>query len=121
MGVVAGVLIVLLSVAHIVYGEKKQIPDLKQLTTDPVMLGSLRVMIIQGGLLLLAVGIFQILASAGSIELAGVARYIPVGIILLNFCTFLFIAVLIHRELLRITVPQMVVFILIIGLQILSL
>ncbi len=121
MGVVAGVLIVLLSIAHIVYGEKKQIPDLKKLTNDPVMLGSLRVMIIQGGLLLLAVGIYQILASTGSIEVVGVARYIPVGIILLNFCTFLFIAVFMHRELLRITIPQIILFILIIGLLLLSL
>ncbi len=120
MGLIAGILLVLISIAHIVYGEKKQIPDLKKLTQDFIMIGSLRVMIIQGGLLLFAVGIIQILASIGTIELLDVARYFPVGIVLLNFLTFQFIAIFIHRELLKITIPQTVVFILIIVLQLLS-
>ena len=120
MGTIAGIFIMLLSIAHNIYGEKKQIPDLKQITDDPIIIGSLRVMIIQGGLLLFTVGIVQILASVGAIELIGVARYFPVGIILLNFCTFLMIAVFIHRELIKITIPQMVIFVLIISLQLLS-
>lgn len=121
MGIIAGILLVLLSIAHNVYGEKKQIPDLKAITKDPIMIGSLRVMIFQGGLLLLGVGIVQLLASAGVIELLGVARYFPVGIVLLNFVTFLFITLVVHKELLKITIPQIVIFILIIGLQLLSL
>ncbi len=117
MGIVAGIL---LSIAHNIYGEKQQIPALKKVTNDAIMIGSLRVMIIQGGVLLLAVGIIQILASIGIIKLTGPASYFPVGIVLLNFSTFLCIAVVIHRELLKITIPQMVIFIVIISLQLLS-
>ena len=120
MGIAAGILLVLISIAHIIYGEKKQIPPLQELTHDSVMIGSLRVMIAQGGLLLLAVGIIQILTSVDAIELTGVARYFPVGIVALNFCTTLAIAVVAHREVLRVTVPQFVVFALIITLQLLS-
>ncbi|MEZ4669821.1 MAG: hypothetical protein R3E39_18095 [Anaerolineae bacterium] len=120
MGTLGGILLVVLSFAHIIYGEKKQIPDLKALTSEPIMVGSLRVMIIQGGILLLAVGIVQILVSVGAVELLGVARYIPVGIVLLNFCTFLVIAIFIHKELLKITIPQLVIFIIIIVLLLLS-
>ena len=121
MGLIAGILLILLSIAHNVYGEKKQIPDMKELTDDPIQIGSLRVMIFQGGLLLLAVGIIQILVSVGAIELLGVARFFPVGIILLNFSTFLFVAIVVHRELFKITIPQIVIFIVIIGLQLFSL
>jgi len=120
MGLAAGILLVLLSFAHNIYGERKQIPDLKAVTQDPVMVGSLRVMIFQGGMLLLAVGIVQILFALGVIELTGVARYFPVGIVLLNFVTFLAITTLFHRELFQITIPQIIVFVLIIALQWLS-
>ena len=120
MGLAAGILLVLISISHIIYGEKKQLPPLKQLTSDSVMIGSLRVMVFQGGLLLLVVGIFQILTSVGTVELTGVARYFPVGIVSLNFCTALLIAVFAHRQVLSVTVPQFVVFALIITLQLLS-
>lgn len=121
MGVVAGVLLVLLSIAHNVYGERKQVPDMKTITDDEIVIGSLRVMVFQGGLLLLAVGIIQILSAIGAIELVGIARYFPVGIIVLNLSTFLLIALLVHRELLKITVPQLLIFSVIIVLQLLSL
>lgn len=117
MGLIAGILLVLLSFAHNIYGEKKQIPDLKAITNDPVMIGSLRVMIFQGGILLLAVGIIQILIALGTIELIGIARFFPVGIVLLDFVTFLVITALFHRDLFRITIPQIVLFVLIIALQ----
>ncbi|MAS37855.1 MAG: hypothetical protein CL610_27920 [Anaerolineaceae bacterium] len=117
MGLIAGILLVLLSFAHNIYGEKKQIPDLKAITNDPVMIGSLRVMIFQGGILLLAVGIIQILIALGTIELTGIARFFPVGIVLLDFVTFLVITALFHRDLFRITIPQIVLFVLIIALQ----
>jgi hypothetical protein len=121
MGIIAGILLVLMSVAHNIYGEKKQIPDLKELTQDSIIIGSRRIMIFQGGLILLAVGIIQILVSANLIELNGVARYFPVGVVLINFSTALFITVFAHREILKITTPQFIVFIVIIGLQLLSL
>ena len=49
MGIIAGILLVLMSVAHIIFGEKKQIPDLKELTQDSIIIGSQRIMIFQGG------------------------------------------------------------------------
>ena len=121
MGIIAGILLVLMSIAHNIYGEKKQIPDLKKLTQDSITLGSQRIMIFQGGILLLTVGIIQIIVSANLVELNGVARYFPVGIVLINFCTALIITVIAHKEILKITTPQFVVFIVIIGLQLLSL
>ncbi len=121
MGITAGILLVLMSIAHNIYGEIKQIPDLKKLTQDSITIGSQRIMIFQGGILLFAVGIIQILNSASLIELNGVARYFPVGIVLINFCTALFTTVIAHKEILKITTPQFVVFIVIIGLQLLSL
>ena len=120
MGLAAGVLLVLMSIAHNIYGEKKQIPTLKQATQDSTTIGSWRIMVFQGGLLLLAVGIFQILSSVGIVELTGAARFIPLGIVLINFCTALLITILAHREILKVTIPQFVIFIVIIILQLLS-
>ena len=121
MGIIDGLLIVLLSIAHNVYGERKQVPDMKALTDDEVVIGSLRVMIFQGGVLLFFVGIIQLLYAADVIELVGIARYFPVGIIVLNLATFLFVAIFIHRALFKITLPQLIVFGIIIVLQLISL
>jgi hypothetical protein len=121
MGIIAGILLVVISVAHNIYGEKKQLPDLKAITRDTIMIGSLRIMIFQGGLLLFAVGIIQILVSIDIIELKGVARYFPLGIVLINFLTALLISVFAHRKILRTILPQFIVFIIIIGLMSFSL
>ena len=121
MGIVAGILIVLIGIAHSIYGEKNQIPELKKISGDPVKIGSLRIMIFQGGILLLAVGIIQILVSAQAIQLPGISAYFPVGIVLINFITSLLIAAFFHREVFKITIPQFVVFTVIIVLQILAL
>lgn len=121
MGIIAGILIILLSIAHNIYGERKQVPDMKAITDDGIIIGSLRIMVFQGGILLLAVGIIQILFATGVIELTGIARYFPVGIIALNLSVFLLVAIFIHRALLKITMPQLVIFAVIITLQLLSL
>ena len=121
MGLTAGILLVLISIAHNVYGEKKQVPELKVLTGDSIMIGSLRIMIFQGGLLLFAVGIIQILLSLEVIELSGVARYFPLGIVLINFLTALLVSAFAHRKILRTILPQSIVFIVIIGLIFFSL
>jgi hypothetical protein len=121
MGITAGILLVLISITHNIFGEKKQIPALKELTKDSITIGSQRIMIFQGGILLLAVGIIQILASLDIIILTGAARYFPVGIVLINFCTSLVIIFIAHKEILKITIPQFVIFIVIITLQLLSL
>ncbi len=57
MGIAAGVLLVKISIAHNKYGEKKQIPALKELSKASIMIGSQRIMIFQGGVLLFAVGV----------------------------------------------------------------
>ena len=121
MGIAAGILIVLIGIAHNIYGEKNQIPELKKVSDDPVKIGSLRIMIFQGGILLLAVGIIQILVSTKVIQLPGISAYFLVGIVLINFITSLFIAAIFHREIFKITIPQFVVFTAIIVLQILAL
>ena len=121
MGIAAGILLVIIGIVHNFYGEKKQVPELKGLTNDSIMIGSLRIMVFQGGLLMFAVGVIQILVSTDVIVLTGVARYFPVGIVALNFCTALIITVFAHKEVLKITVPQYIVFLIIMSLQVLSL
>lgn len=121
MGITAGILLVLISIAHNIYGEKTQIPALKKYTQDLILIGSQRIMVFQGGLLLLAVGMIQILVSVNLITLTGVARFFPVGIVLINFFTALIIAIFFHKEILKVTIPQFVLFIVIISLQLLSL
>ena len=121
MGLIAGILLVLISIAHNVYGERKQVPDLKALTQDSVMIGSLRIMIFQGGLLLLAVGVIQILVSLDIIALTGVARYFLLGIVSINFLTALLFSVFAHKKILKRILPQFIVFIVIIGLMLFSL
>lgn len=121
MEIAAGILLVLIGIVHNIYGEKKQIPALKELTKDSIMIGSQRIMIIQGGMLMLAVGIIQILVSLDIMVLTGAARYFPLGVVALNFCTALIITVFAHKEVLKITVPQFIIFIVIMTFQFLSL
>ena len=121
MGIAAGILLMIISIAHNIYGEKKQIPALKELTKDSIMIGSQRIMIFQGGILLFAVGIIQILVSIDTIVLTGVARYFPVGVVAINFCAALIITIFAHKEVLKITIPQYIIFIIIMCLQLFSL
>jgi hypothetical protein len=121
MGIAAGVIIIVTGFAHNIYGEKKQVPELKKITNDSILIGSLRIMIFQGGILLFAVGIIQVLVSADIIQLPGISAYFPVSIVFINFITSLIIAGLIHREVFKVTIPQFVVFSIIIVLQFLSL
>lgn len=121
MGIAAGIIIILISIAHNIFGEKKQVPELKEVSNDPIMIGSLRIMIFQGGILLFAVGMIQILVTADIIQLPGISAYFPIGIVLINFLTSLIIAGFIHREVFKVTIPQFVVFSIIIVLQFLSL
>ena len=121
MGIAAGIMIIIISIAHNIYGEKKQIPELKKITNNSIIIGSYRIMIFQGGILLLAVGIVQVLVSTNIIQLPGISAYFPVGIVIINFITSLTIAGIIHREIFKITIPQFAIFSIIIALQILSL
>ncbi len=120
MGITAGILIILISVAHNIYGEVKQLPELKKFTSDPIMIGSLRIMIYQGGFILLAVGVIQVLVSLGIIYLTGISAYFPIGIVTINLITSLVIALLFHTEIFKVTIPQFILFMVIITLQYLS-
>ncbi len=121
MSIAAGILLILISILHINFGEQKQIPALKKLTGDSIHIGSQRIMIIQGGILLFAVGVIQLLVSINAITLTGVARYFPVSIVLINTIAAFFITLFFHREIFKITIPQFIVFIIIIFLQLYSL
>ena len=121
MGITAGILLILISIAHIIYGEQKQIPALKQLTADSIQIGSLRIMIIQGGLILFAVGIIQLMVSVNAITLTGLSRYFPISLVLINTISAFFITLFFHKEIFKITILQFIVFIIIIGLQLFSL
>lgn len=121
MGTAAGIIIILISIAHNLYGEQQQIPALKKITNDPIMIGSLRIMIYQGGILLFAVGIIQVLVAMGTIQLPGLSAYFPVGIVLINFVTSLTLMAGFHRKVFSVAIPQLVIFSIIIVLQTLSL
>ena len=116
MGIAAGIIIILISIAHNIYGEIKQIAALKKITNDAIMIGSLRIMIYQGGIILLAVGIIQVLISLHFIQLSGISAYFPIGIVLINFVISLLITLFLHREVLRVIIPQFVIFTIIIAL-----
>ena len=121
MALTSAILLILISIAHIIYGEKKQIPDLKKITTDSIMIGSLRIMIIQGGFVILFAGIIQLLVALDVIFLNGLARYFPLVLVLINFVVALITTLFIHREIFKVTLPQFVIFTMIIVLQVLSL
>lgn len=121
MGTAAGIIILLISIAHSVYGEKKQSPDLRNVTDDSITLGSARIMIHQGGVILFFAGLLQLLNAQEIWVLEGVARYIPLALVSLNVLVSFGIALGLHREIFKITVPQFIVFALIMALQVLSL
>jgi hypothetical protein len=118
MATITGILIIILAAVHIVFGEIVQIRDLRQFLGDPVIIGSTRVMIYQGGIILLGVGIIQILKGIGRIKLTGFASCFPVAIVCMNILTFAAIALISRNGLLRAGLPQLAVFLVIIGLMI---
>jgi hypothetical protein len=117
MALVTGILVVLLGIVHIIYGEYVQIPGLARQLDDPGIIGSTRVMIYQGGMILLAVGIVQLLKGARRIRLRGAAAFFPIGIMIMNILTFLIVALVSGRSLIAATLPQLVVFLVIIVLM----
>ena len=118
MELAAGILIIIMSGLHIFYGEKNPVREMKKLTEDSILIGSVRVMSLQGGVLLFAVGLVHLLSFFHAITLSGVAAYFPVGIISMNLLTFLLVAVFRHRKLFSVIAFQLVIFTVIIFLQI---
>ena len=121
MELAAGILVLLISILHIIYGERQPLRQLMGLTDDEVLIGSVRVMSLQGGVLLFAVGSIHFLHYFNLIALTGIAAYFPLGIICINLFTFLVVAIFKHQKLFSVIAFQLVVFTAIIVLQILSL
>ena len=120
MELAAGLLIIVMSILHIIYGEKNPIAALSTLTDNTILIGSFRVMSLQGGLLLLAVGLIHILQFFNIITLVGIAVFFPLGLICINLIAFLLIALFKHKDLFSIITFQLAAFTVIIILQILS-
>ena len=120
METTAGILTLLIGIIHIFYGERVQLPRLSNSTDDTLSIASARVMVYQGGIMLILTGLYQFLSGIHTIQLIGIAVYIPIVVILANFLTFLLTAVLKHRLLLSVSIPQILIFTIIIVLQIIA-
>jgi len=115
-----GMILILMSMVHVIYGEKMQVAELKKLNASNLLIGSFRVMSLQGGVLLFAVGIVELLTFFQFLTLTGFAMYIPVGIVCLNVLSVFMIAFTKHPELIKATIPQFIIILIIISLQLLS-
>ncbi len=110
-----------MAAAHIAYGKKVQIPRLKKETDDEVSIGSVRVMVWQGCMALLLAGLLQLLLALGEIGLPGIAAYIPIALVSVNLLTFLIVSAAKHRKLIATSVPQLLIFVIILALQVFAL
>lgn len=120
MKLIVGSLLIVMSIVHVIYGEKMQVDEIKKLHASNILMGSFRVMSLQGGMLLFAVGIVEILTFYNLIVLSGVAAYIPLGILCLNVVSLLTVSLIKHPELIKATIPQLLIFLIIIILELLS-
>jgi len=116
----AGIILILMSIIHVVYGEKVQVSELKQLKAKNLLIGSMRVMSLQGGVLLFAVGMVEIMVFFHLVNLTGFATYMPLGIVCLNVISVFIVAFIKHPELIKATIPQFLIILIIITLQLLS-
>jgi hypothetical protein len=120
LAVGAILILIFMSIVHVIYGEKMQVDVLKKLNANPKLLGSFRVMLLQGSLLLCAVGVVKIFFYTKIIK-NGFAAFILVGVICLNVLSVLIVALIKHRELFKPTIPLFLIFSTIIILQMRSL
>lgn len=120
MKLAVGLILILMSIVHVFYGEKMQVNVLKKLGADSMLIGSFRAMSLQGGLLLFAIGLLEIMVYTEFIELNGIAVFIPLIILCLNVNAVFIVAALKHHDLIRATIPQFIIFSFIILLEVLS-
>ncbi len=120
MKLTVGLILIFMSIVHVFYGEKMQVNVLEKLGADRILIGSFRAMSLQGGLLLFGIGLLEIMVYTGFIELTGFAVYIPLILLCMNVIGVLIVASLKHRELIRATIPQFIIFSFIILLEVLS-
>lgn len=121
MKMAVGLMLVVMSVVHVIYGEKMQVSVLKRQEADSMLIASYRVMSLQGGLILLGVGVVEIMTYTGIMILSGAANYIPLAVVAMNVFAVLFFGLVKHRELLKTTVPQFIIFSIILFFQAISL
>ncbi len=114
MALISGILIILIGVVHIIYGEVVQLKALTDSITDMITIGSTRIMIYQGGVLLLLVGTMQVLKGLKKLKVKGFLKYIPVGYIVTNFSTYLVLGLLLHPQVIKSSIPQIIIFVIII-------
>jgi len=114
---VSGCILVILSIVHVWYGEKKQVSSLEKVTKDSILIGSFRVMSVQGGIILFTLGLLHLLNVLELVVLSGFALYFPLIIILINVLSFAVIAIFGHRELLSVSVVQLLIFLVLIVLE----
>jgi hypothetical protein len=117
---VIGIMLIFISIVHVIYGEKMQVNELKKIEVNNILIASYRVLSLQGGLLLFAVGVVEILVYARLIVFTGFAIFIPLGIICLNVISVFIVAIGKHQELFKVTIPQFLIFAIIIILQVWS-
>ncbi len=120
MKLILGILLVVMSMVHVIYGEKMQVDEIKKLHASNILIGSFRVMSLQGGMILFAVGVVEVLAFYNLVVLTGVAAYIPVGILCLNVVSLLIVSLIKHPELIKATIPQLLIFLTIIIVELLT-
>lgn len=96
MKLVVGIILIVMSIVHVIYGEKMQVNVLKKLGVNNILIGSYRVMSFQGGLLLFAVGVVEIMVYTGLIVLTGFAIFMPLGIVCLNVISVFIVAIVKH-------------------------
>ena len=121
MALISGILIILVGVVHLIYGEAVQLKALSDSIADSLTIGSTRIMIYQGGVLLLLVGTMQVLKGLKKIKVTGTLKYIPLGYILANFMTYLLLGLILHPEVIKSSVPQIIIFVIIITFLVLDL
>jgi hypothetical protein len=117
LALIVGCILLILSIVHIWYGEKNQISSIEKVSKDSILVGSFRVMSVQGGVILFTLGLLHLLNFMGLLVLSGVALYFPLLIILINVVSLVVVALVKHRGLLRIMVPQLLIFSIIILLE----
>lgn len=92
MNLVVGIIILLISVAHYIYGFKELYPKINKNEIDYLVEASFKIMYIREGLILIIVGLLHIMLQFQIIELNGIARFTPITIIILNILTFILFA-----------------------------
>ncbi|QST00334.1 hypothetical protein IMZ31_01665 [Pontibacillus sp. ALD_SL1] len=120
MKLVVGVILIMMSMVHVIYGEKMQVDELKTLKASPLLIGSFRVMSLQGGMILLAVGVVEVLTFYNLVVLTGVAAFIPLGILCLNVLSVFIVSFIKHQELIKAVIPQLLIFLTIIIIELLT-